>query len=521
MKTKIQQIIYKKLNSKLFKYFDTLSFSNKTYFLSFIIAGGMIMIILLSQISIYTLKNDFDILFKKRTKPIIQLENIKDTYKINIYDTLYDIQHKNIQIKESKEIISLGQQIINKDWKNYKNISLNINKKELDPSIYISNLFNIEDNQSNWILHENIVYNINTKIEELHRIINNIVKLLENKKVIQANEEIERIYSKINSVNIYISNLINYDLNLAIVERERTQRVYRTLTLVLNISIIFVFLFSIILSLIFISNFRKLHFKLEQAVNKKTKELQLLNESLEKRIKKEVANSRKKDLIMFQQSKLASLGEMLGNIAHQWRQPLGSLMMIIQSFQTKMELGKLSIDFVEKKTNDAVLLAENMSSTLEDFQNFFSPNKDKTYFSVKDCLEHSIELSKYILDKQHIKLNVIVEKDIKIYGFYNELSHVILNMISNSKDALKKIKGKRVIKIVVKEYKKNARINIYDNGGGINENVLPQIFEPYYTTKYKSAGTGIGLYMSKQIIEKHMNGNIKCKNVYNKMDTDL
>jgi len=161
-----------------------------------------------------------------------------------------------------------------------------------------------------------------------------------------------------------------------------------------------------------------------------------------------------------------------------------------------------------------------MSSTLEDFQNFFSPNKDKTYFSVKDCLEHSIELSKYILDKQHIKLNVIVEKDIKIYGFYNELSHVILNMISNSKDALKKIKGKRVIKIVVKEYKKNARINIYDNGGGINENVLPQIFEPYYTTKYKSAGTGIGLYMSKQIIEKHMNGNIKCKNVYNKMDTD-
>ncbi|XOB63626.1 sensor histidine kinase [Campylobacterota bacterium DY0563] len=477
----------------------------------------MIIIILLSQISVYTLKNDFDILFTKRTKPIIQLENIKDTYKINIYDTFYDIQHKNIAINESKDIISLGQQLINKSWKNYKENSLS-NLERSDISILTSKLFCIETDLNSTVLHNNIVLNINKKIEELHRTINHIVKLLENEKFIDANTEIDTIYSKINSVNIYISNLINYDLNQAIVERNRTQKIYSTLTTFLNISIIFVFVFSIALSLIVISNFRKLHFSLEDAVNEKTKELQELNESLEKRIKMEVANSRKKDLIMFQQSKLVSLGEMLGNIAHQWRQPLGSLMMIIQSFQTKMELGKLSYDFVEKKTQDAVLLAENMSNTLEDFQNFFSPNKDKILFSVKDCVKHSIELSKYMLEKENIKLNLIVDKDLEIHGFYNELSHVILNMISNSKDALKNIDTKRVIKIVVKEYKENVRINIYDNGGGIDETILPQIFEPYYTTKYKSAGTGIGLYMSKQIIEKHMNGNIKCKNVYNKID---
>ncbi len=175
---------------------------------------------------------------------------------------------------------------------------------------------------------------------------------------------------------------------------------------------------------------------------------------------------------------------------------------------------------LKKKTDDAVLLAQNMSNTLDDFQNFFSPNKDKTLFNIKDCVEHSIELSKYILEKESIKLNMIVTNDLKIYGFYNELSHVILNMIANSKDALLSNQNQKVIKIVIKEYKGNARINIYDNGGGIDKEILPQVFEPYYTTKYKSAGTGVGLYMSKQIIEKHMHGNIKCKNVYNKIDGD-
>lgn len=134
-KTKFKLKIFSKLLSTFFKYFDTLSFSYKTYFLSFIIAGGMIIIILLSQISVYTLKNDFDILFTKRTKPIIQLENIKDTYKINIYDTFYDIQHKNIAINESRDILSLGQQLINKSWKNYKENSLT-NIKRSNISIY-------------------------------------------------------------------------------------------------------------------------------------------------------------------------------------------------------------------------------------------------------------------------------------------------------------------------------------------------------------------------------------------------
>jgi hypothetical protein len=109
---------------KLLHYFDNLSFSYKSSVLLFIITGGMISIIALSQISVYSMKNDFDTLFEKRTKPIIELENIKDIYKINIYDTFYEIQQKNITIDQAKDIISLAQQLINKSWKNYKNATI-------------------------------------------------------------------------------------------------------------------------------------------------------------------------------------------------------------------------------------------------------------------------------------------------------------------------------------------------------------------------------------------------------------
>jgi signal transduction histidine kinase len=241
--------------------------------------------------------------------------------------------------------------------------------------------------------------------------------------------------------------------------------------------------------------------------------------SLESKISKEVSQNRKKDIIMFQQARLASLGEMLNNIAHQWRQPLGSITMIIQSFQTKMLLGKLTANFVDEKVHDALLLADNMSNTLDDFRNFFSPNKIKSEFSIKNCIEHSIELSKYLLVQENIEIQLTIKKDIKINSFYNELSHVFLNIISNSKDALSSNVNKdaRIIKIIVNKFKNHLVINMLDNGGGIPQEILPKIFEPYYTTKYKSAGTGIGLYMSKQIIEKHMEGKISCKNILHKI----
>ncbi|MDX4040167.1 sensor histidine kinase, partial [Aliarcobacter skirrowii] len=306
-----------------------------------------------------------------------------------------------------------------------------------------------------------------------------------------------------------------YDLNLAINEKIDTDNIFKLVTIFSFISIFFVVFFTIILSLFITFHFRKLYYLQEKIVEKKTKELKELNNNLEQKIKLEVAKNRKKDIIMFQQARFASLGEMLNNIAHQWRQPLGSITMIIQSFQTKMRVNKLSPEFVEQKVKDALLLAQNMSNTLDDFKNFFSPNRSKNSFFIKDCVEHSIELSKYFLNKENIKIDLIVKKDKQITTFYNELSHTLLNIISNSKDALVSSvnKNDRIIKIIVNSKKNFVFINIIDNGGGVPDDILPKIFEPYYTTKYKSAGTGIGLYMSKQIIEKHLNGEISCKNI--------
>jgi len=212
------------------------------------------------------------------------------------------------------------------------------------------------------------------------------------------------------------------------------------------------------------------------------------------------------------------MGEVLHNIAHQWRQPLGALMMIIQSFQSKYELGKLNDKFVEETTNDALKLGQNMSETLDDFRNFFMPNRVKQRFDIKKAIQKAIELSKYQLEKEKILLEFSSDESAVIYGFKNELIHVVLNLINNAKDVLiskEELKQKRIL-ILLKQTKKNIIINIIDNGGGVKDDIISKIFDPYFTTKHKSMGTGIGLYMSKELVQRHMMGKTYCKNIKHK-----
>ena len=498
--------------NKLISYFDKLKFKYKTSFLIFIIAGGMICIIILSQISIFAIKQDFDILFDKRTKSLMELENIKDTFQVNIQNTLNDFEKKQISFEQTNEVLNLAQEIIDKNWLSYKK-QIKVQNKEIVTTFIKKFIIKEENYYENNILKNSIMSNIDKKMQIIK---NNIIQI--NLETKDKNYYIN-LNLQINSITIYLTSLINYDLSLAINDKRNTDKIFNIIIIVSIISIFIVFLFSVILSIFIINNFKKLHNSLEEKVNIKTKELQTLNNNLETKISKEVLQNRKKDIIMFQQARFASLGEMLNNIAHQWRQPLGSITMIIQSFQTKMLLGKLTQSFVDEKVQDALLMASNMSNTLDDFKNFFSPNKIKSEFFIKNCIEHSIELSKYFLNQENIEVRLTIRKDIKINSFYNELSHVFLNIISNSKDALSSNvdKNDRIIKIIVNKFKKHLVINMIDNGGGVPEEILPKIFEPYYTTKYKSAGTGIGLYMSKQIIEKHMDGKIFCKNISHKI----
>jgi len=266
---------------------------------------------------------------------------------------------------------------------------------------------------------------------------------------------------------------------------------------------------TIILSLNLLKSIKELIVNL----NIKTSELTKLNKELQDRINTEVEKNREKDKIMYQHSRLAAMGEMVGNIAHQWRQPLNAMTVLIQSFAIKNMSGKLTDDFIEKQVEEGLRLSKMMSDTIDDFRNFFTPNKSREYFDIKECIEDTINIAQ----EKDINITIKCDENIRIYGYQNEFSQVILNLLSNSIDCFSNIKtkyDKNILIDVKKDDEANSvSISFIDNGGGIDESIIDRIFEPYFTTKHKSTGTGIGLYMSKQIIEKQMRGSLTAKNI--------
>jgi len=268
----------------------------------------------------------------------------------------------------------------------------------------------------------------------------------------------------------------------------------------------------------------KLNKDLQKKVKEQTKKLRELNANLEKRIEEEVRKNREKDRLMFQQARLASLGEMLGNIAHQWRQPLMELNLLLYKIKKSFENGKLDKAKMEELYKRSSFIIEKMSQTIIDFQNFFKPDKKYESFNILESIKYSVSIIEGSLKRADIKVSMESKGDIIVRGFQNEFSQVIINILNNAKDALKKIK-ERERKIEISVYREkscflygevkseeNAVIEIKDNGGGIDEKILDKIFEPYFTTKHSSQGTGLGLYMSKMIIEQSMKGILEAKN---------
>lgn len=506
------------INQKL----ETIKFSNKTKILIFIIVSGTMTIGFLMFVSIFALKYDYETLFQKHTQPQFELEEIKDAYRVNINETLYDIKYAQITNEDAIEVLFLTQQIIAKQWQNYQTFSeTHIGGLPYFASRWLSLFLLSQSVPEKNIFQQGLVAKANAKIDTINQQLNTILELLRHNKNREASAMVDSISLEANALNIHLSSLITMHLKQAISEKAINDRLFQTSTYMLVLLIGFIFFFIILVLVTIINHFKNLHNYLEESILKKTKELVSLNSSLETRIAKEVENSRKKDNIMFQQARLASLGEMLQNIAHQWRQPLGSLMMIIQSFESKFHAGKLDDAFISSRVADAQLLSSNMSDTLEDFRTFFNPNRAKKAFNIKEVVQKAVDLSKYQLEKEEITLELILHQDLEIYGFKNELIHVLLNLIGNSKDILSSQKevSKKIIHIITTHTEKTIFINVIDNGGGIKSDIIPKVFDPYFTTKHKSVGTGIGLYMSKQMVEKHMHGKISVKNIKHKLGT--
>jgi C4-dicarboxylate-specific signal transduction histidine kinase len=501
-------------------FLERITFSGKTRLLIIIIAGGMMSIGFLMFISIFALKYDYETLFQRRTMPLVGLEEIKDLYAVNIHDTLYDLQAGQISLANATEVIVLAKQIVDEQWANY-HASLNHKVSGIArfASAWLNFFLFVKDPPPKSLYQEGITSKVQVKMDAINERTLEVLHLRETKQRMLADQVTTETFLEINALSIYISSLITSHLKEAISEKIRTERIFQTSIFMLILLIGFVFSLSILVSILLINHFKNLNASLEAKVDDKTKALQHLNSSLEKRVAKEVELNRKKDQIMFQQSRMASLGEMLQNIAHQWRQPLGALTMIIQSFETKHMSGKLTGAFIEERVKDAQVLAKGMSETLDDFRTFFNPNKSKRAFDLEESIQKAIDLSYYLLEKEGVELELFNQENIRIFGFKNELSHVFLNLINNAKDALEGKESPKKIHIYVKSTPADYQISIIDNAGGVNEKILPRIFDPYFTTKHQSVGTGIGLYMSKQIVEEHMQGSITCKNIYHKMGT--
>jgi len=230
-------------------------------------------------------------------------------------------------------------------------------------------------------------------------------------------------------------------------------------------------------------------------------------------LKKAEKDLKEKEALLIQQSKMAAMGEMLENIAHQWRQPLSVISTISSGLLLKKSMD-LEISKDEEKENLEKIgdTVKYLSQTIDDFRNYFKPNKNKNIFDIKESYIKAATLLKPKFQSMDIKLIENITS-IEFLGFENEFIQVLINLLNNAKDVLDNDKiDNKLIFIDIYREDKNAIFTIKDNGGGIDKNIINRVFEPYFTTKYKSSGTGIGLYMSEEMVEKHMGGKLMVKN---------
>jgi len=310
------------------------------------------------------------------------------------------------------------------------------------------------------------------------------------------------------------SGLYTDDIQKSILENKINlqNRIKKYIEYITVISIIVVLLIGM-LSMIMSNKISNTFKNYQKNVKIKEESLEQLNKNLEEKVELGIKEGQEKDRAMLHQSRLARLGTMLSMIAHQWRQPLTEVSSILMELETATKFKKVNDDLILECTKESDKLLNYMSNTIDDFRNFFKPDKKKIDFSIT----HACEKSLSIVDASLKDLNIAIHKDFKedltLKGYPREFSQVILNIFLNCKDTfIDRCTPNAKIDIMIEVNNNKAIITISDNAGGIDEENIDVIFEPYFTTKSSSKGTGLGLFMSKMIIEKNMNGKLNVKN---------
>jgi len=273
---------------------------------------------------------------------------------------------------------------------------------------------------------------------------------------------------------------------------------------ILIISVIVLFI-VLVLSFILSSMVKKIFQDYNQKLND-------LNISLEHRIEDEIKASKEKDNLIYQQSKMASMGEMIGNIAHQWRQPLSVISVGATGLKMQKEHSVLSDSFFYATCDAINNNAQYLSKTIDDFKNFIKNDRDKVQFNLKENIDSFLSLVNSSIKNNQINIILDLEKELMINSYPNELTQCFMNLFNNSKDAFSANMVDKYLFISSKVEYGQIVISFKDNAGGIDENVIDNIFEPYFTTKHKSQGTGLGLSMTYKIIVEGMDGTIDINN---------
>lgn len=245
--------------------------------------------------------------------------------------------------------------------------------------------------------------------------------------------------------------------------------------------------------------------------------LENLNQSLEDRIAQEVEKNRRGDQIMALQARQAAIGEMISNIAHQWRQPLNVLSLAVYDVADAFDYGELDKKYIENTVEEMNRVIQDMSKTIDDFRNYFKPDKEKVHFKISNIINNAISFLSPYFDAENIKIKKDTPTDITLFGYASQIEQVVINLLKNALDSLSSYnEGER--EILIKAQKSDDSrciIDVYNSGWNIPEDNFVRLFDPYFTTKPEGKGLGLGLYVAKIIVEKNMGGNIYFKNVPN------
>ena len=275
---------------------------------------------------------------------------------------------------------------------------------------------------------------------------------------------------------------------------------------------------------------KKAHDELEVRVEERTRELEQSRLELEKQNEelrltcreleveteariRAMGELREKDQMLIQQSRMAAMGEMLGNIAHQWRQPLNVLGLRIQDLGLSYKYDTFSEKYLEDNIGKIMEILLHMSQTIDDFRDFTTPDKEKSLFRVDDLIKRTLSLVDESFRERGVAIEVSSSSEPQVFGYHNEYGQVLLNLLMNAKDAFEE-RGTKQAQIAVRASMHDGKtvVTVTDNAGGIDQGIIDKIFDPYFTTKELGKGTGIGLFMSKNIIEKNMGGRLTVQN---------